>query len=80
MFLDLAKRLFEIDIPKENMAKFLVVKYAKKIAPGLTTAEILQIIYNYTGLYSFENTFTAAAKGKIKQKKTAINGSPFFSN
>jgi hypothetical protein len=63
-FCDFVFKIFHMHFQNEDEAKAMLIGYAKDIAPSLNEDEILNIIYNYTGLYSFENTILTASRNK----------------
>jgi hypothetical protein len=69
MFCDFVFKIFQMHLHNEDEAKAMLIGYAQDIAPNLTEDEVLNIIYNYTGLYSFEKTILTASRNK-KLKKT----------
>ena len=68
MFSELVAKLFDMQVTDEDTAKAIIIDYAKKVAPNLTDDEIVHIMYNYTGLYSFENTIEMAGKNKARNQ------------
>jgi hypothetical protein len=68
MFCDFVFKIFEMHLSSEDEAKAMLIGYARDIAPNLTEDEILNLLYNYTGLYSFEKTLLTASRNKKSQR------------
>jgi hypothetical protein len=68
MFCDFVFKIFEMHLSNEDEAKAMLIGYAKDIASNLTEDEILNILYNYTGIYSFEKTLLTASRNKESKK------------